>query len=102
MQYTSMNTLVYADVPPERASNASSIAGTMQQLSMSFGVAAAGLVTVFFVPESLRSHPGEMTQGLHHAFFVLGAFTVLSTAVFSRLKSADGADETRQKDIHLG
>ncbi len=41
MQYTSMNTLVYADVPPRSASNASSIASTMQQLSLSFGVAVA-------------------------------------------------------------
>ena len=46
-QYTSMNTLVYADVPPDSASNASSIASTFQQLSISFGVAAAGLTTVF-------------------------------------------------------
>jgi EmrB/QacA subfamily drug resistance transporter len=102
MQYTSMNTLVYADVPSAKASNASSIASTLQQLSMSFGVAAAGLVTVFFIPASLRGNPGEFIQGLHRAFFLLGAFTILSTLVFSRLKRDDGADETRQKDIHLG
>jgi EmrB/QacA subfamily drug resistance transporter len=102
MQYTSMNTLVYADVPSNKASNASSIASTLQQLSMSFGVAAAGLVTVFFIPASLRSNPHEFIEGLHRAFFLLGAFTILSTIVFSRLKGADGADETRQKDIHLG
>jgi EmrB/QacA subfamily drug resistance transporter len=45
-QYTSMNTLVYADVPANGASAASSIASTFQQLSVSFGVAAAGLTTV--------------------------------------------------------
>ena len=49
-----MNTLVYADVPESQASNASSIASTLQQLSMSFGVAAAGLTTVFFVPTAVR------------------------------------------------
>jgi MFS family permease len=101
-QYTSMNTLVYADVPPNEASNASSIASTLQQLSISFGVAAAGLTTVFFIPDSLRSNPKAMITGLHEAFLSLGAFTILSTLVFSRLKRADGADETRQKDIHLG
>ena len=102
LQYTSMNTLVYADIPPRKASNASSIASTLQQLSISFGVAIAGLTTVFFIPDGVRSSPGEMVQGLHHAFLVLGAFTILSTVVFSRLKSGDGADETSQKDIHLG
>ena len=101
-QYTSMNTLVYADVPSENASNASSIASTLQQLSMSFGVAAAGLTTVFFVPGAVGGAPGAVTQGLHHAFLALGGFTILSTVVFSRLKTGDGASETRQKDIHLG
>jgi EmrB/QacA subfamily drug resistance transporter len=101
-QYTAMNTLVYADVPPDKASNASSIASTTQQLAISFGVAAAGLTTVLFIPDTLRSNPGETIVGLHEAFLVLGVFTVLSTAVFSRLKAGDGADETKQKDIHLG
>ena len=101
-QYTSMNTLVYADVPDESASNASSIASTFQQLSISFGVAAAGLTTVFFVPDRLRGNSNAVTLGLHQAFLVLGAFTILSTAVFARLKRDDGADETHQKDIHLG
>ncbi len=101
-QYTSMNTLVYADVPQPDASSASSIASTLQQLSISFGVAAAGLTTVFFVPQSGRPSTGAITGGLHEAFLVLGAFTMLSTLVFVRLKRDDGADETRQKDIHLG
>ncbi len=101
-QYTSMNTLVYADVPDASASSASSIASTFQQLSISFGVAIAGLTTVFLIPDRLRSNPAAMVGGLHEAFLALGAFTILSTLVFSRLKRADGADETRQKDIHLG
>ncbi|MEI9992987.1 MAG: DHA2 family efflux MFS transporter permease subunit [Rhizomicrobium sp.] len=101
-QYTSMNTLVYADVPADKASNASSIASTMQQLSVSFGVAAAGLTTVFFIPAGPSIGTGAMIRGLHEAFLVLGAFTILSTIVFSRLKGSDGEDETEQKDIHLG
>ncbi|HWE06584.1 MAG TPA: DHA2 family efflux MFS transporter permease subunit [Rhizomicrobium sp.] len=101
-QYTSMNTLAYADVSPAKASAASSIASTSQQLSISFGVAIAGLATMFFVPPAARSSPIEMIHGLHHAFLALGLFTLLSTVVFSRLKREDGADETRQKDIHLG
>ena len=101
-QYTSMNTLVYADVPPADASSASSIASTAQQLSISFGVAAAGLTTIFFVPNSGHAGAGAIMGGLHEAFLALGAFTILSTLVFSRLKQDDGGDETHQKDIHLG
>jgi len=101
-QFTSMNTLVYADVPDASASNASSIASTFQQLSISFGVAVAGLTTMFLIPDRLRSNPAAMTAGLHVAFLALGAFTILSTLVFSRLKREDGENETRQSDIHLG
>ncbi len=102
LQYTSMNTLVYADILEETASNASSIASTMQQMSVSFSVAAAGLVTAFFIPASALSNAGEMIHGLHEAFLILGGFTVLSTLVFSRLKKGDGETEIHQKDLHLG
>jgi MFS family permease len=102
LQYTSMNTLVYADIPDERTSNASSIASTAQQMSISFGVAAAGLTTAMFIPAAAASGPAEMIHGLHQAFLVLGGFTVLSTLIFHRLKSGDGENETRQKDLHLG
>ena len=56
LQYTSMNTLVYADIKEQDTSEASSIASTMQQMSISFGVAAAGLATALFVP-SVHSNP---------------------------------------------
>jgi EmrB/QacA subfamily drug resistance transporter len=102
LQYTSMNTLVYADIKPSQTSNASSIASTAQQMAISFGVAAAGLTTAFFVPASIHANPDEMIRGLHEAFLVLGIFTILSTAVFYRLKSGDGRDVSRQKDVHLG
>ncbi|MEJ1968520.1 MAG: DHA2 family efflux MFS transporter permease subunit [Rhizomicrobium sp.] len=97
LQYTSMNTLVYADVTERQTSSASSIASTMQQMSVSFGVAAAGLTTVFFIPESVRTNPAQMIQGLHEAFLVLGGFTILSTLVFSRLKSGDGDNVSQHK-----
>jgi ABC-type uncharacterized transport system permease subunit len=69
---------------------------------MSFGVAVAGLATMFFVPPAARNSPTQMIHGLHLAFVALGVFTALSTVVFSRLRADDGADETQQKDIHLG
>jgi EmrB/QacA subfamily drug resistance transporter len=102
LQYSSMNTLVYADIPPAKTSNASSIASTLQQMSISFGVAAAGLTTAFFIPVSVRANPARMIGGLHEAFLVLGGFTIVSTAVFWRLKSGDGGDLSTQKDLHLG
>jgi EmrB/QacA subfamily drug resistance transporter len=102
LQYTSMNTLVYADIDDEKTSAASSIASTVQQMSISFGVAAAGLTTAFFIPDSLRSNPTAMIQGIHAAFLALGGLTILSTIVFYRLKSDDGSNVSRQTDLHMG
>jgi EmrB/QacA subfamily drug resistance transporter len=102
LQYSSMNTLVYADITDEQTSNASSIASTAQQMSLSFGVATAGLATAFFVPDRVRSNPGELIHGLHQAFLVLGVFTVLSVIVFRRLKGSDGVNVSQHKVIAVG
>ncbi len=101
LQYTSMNTLVYADISEEDASGASSIASTMQQMSISFGVAAAGLATALFVPGS-HSNPSEMIHGIHEALLALGLSTIVSTLVFRSLKSGDGDDVSQHKVIHPG
>ena len=59
-------------------------------MSISFGVATASLATAFFIPDRFHSNAGEMIQGVHKAFLVLGAMTVLSTLIFSGLKKSDG------------
>ena len=102
LQLTSMNTLVYVDVRPNKASNASSLASTLQQLSISFGVAAAGLTTAFFIPESVRSNPADFILGVHKAFIVLGTFTVLSSLIFWRLPTPDLSSRTEHKPVHVG
>ena len=90
LQYTSMNTLVYADVTEEQASSASSIASTTQQMAISFGVASASLATAFFIPDRHTSDALQFIHGVHRAFFVLGGLTILSTVVFGELKKGDG------------
>jgi EmrB/QacA subfamily drug resistance transporter len=101
LQYTSMNTLVYADITEEDTSNASSIASTMQQMSISFGVAAAGLATALFVPGA-NSSPTEMIRGIHKALIGLGILTIGSTIVFKSLKAGDGDDVSQHTVLHPG
>jgi hypothetical protein len=38
-----------------------------------------------------------MIHGIHSAFFVLGAITVLSTIVFRKLRSTDGSATSQHK-----
>jgi EmrB/QacA subfamily drug resistance transporter len=99
LQYTSMNTLVYADITEPQTSSASSIASTMQQMSISFGVAAASLATALFVPDRQHTSGAEMIHGIHMALFVLGALTVSSTIVFRELKSEDGESTSLHKPL---
>ncbi len=99
LQYTSMNTLVYSDVAPEQTSGASTIASTMQQMSMSFGVASASLATAFFIPNRFHSSPAEMILGIHRALLCMGALTIVSTIVFWDLKSGDGDAVSQHKVV---
>ncbi|MGC2032588.1 MAG: DHA2 family efflux MFS transporter permease subunit [Steroidobacteraceae bacterium] len=97
LQYTSMNTLAYADVNERQASSASTIASTVQQMAVSFGVAAASLAAAFFVPDRMHSTEAEMIHGIHLALLVLGGLTIASTIVFNELRSGDGDAVSRHK-----
>jgi MFS family permease len=89
--FTSLNTLSIADLDDAQASNGSTILSTVQQLSLSFGIAAASLVTAVFVPDRFHADAAEMIQGIHRAFLVLGIWMVLTTITFMRLHNSDGA-----------
>jgi MFS family permease len=97
-QYTSMNTLAFADVSTEQASGASSIASTVQQMAVSFGVATASLAAAWFIPDHARATQAEMIHGIHLALRTLGAWTVVSTLVFGELKSSDGNAVSAHKE----
>jgi EmrB/QacA subfamily drug resistance transporter len=101
LQYTSMNTLVFADVSDGDTSAASSIASTMQQMAMSFGIAVASLVTVFFIPDHARSTPAHFIGGIHRGFLVLGGMTLLSTLVFGGLHKGDGDSVREPRHMHV-
>jgi EmrB/QacA subfamily drug resistance transporter len=102
LQYTSMNTLAYADTNEQQTSNASSIASTMQQMSISFGVATAGLTTALFLPQGTEAGAAQAVHGIHLALLVLGVLTLLSTVVFAGLRGTDGDDVSHQKAVHAG
>ncbi len=96
-QYTSMNTLVYADVTAQQTSAASTIASTGQQMSISFGVASASLIAALFVPDTLRADPTALIHGVQQAFIVLGIMTMVSSVIFMSLRRDDGGSVSRHK-----
>jgi EmrB/QacA subfamily drug resistance transporter len=104
LQYTSMNTLGYADVGDADTSMASTIMSTVQQMSLSFGVATASLVTSLFIPDRFHASTADMIQGMHRAFLVLGGLTILSAVGFFELKDHDGDNVSRHGEpvAHAG
>jgi MFS family permease len=92
LQFTAMNTLAFADTSDAEASDASTIASTAQQLSISFGIAFASLVTGAFLGGIDRSNADLLVPALHKAYLLLGTVTVGSAATFLLLKRGDGAN----------
>jgi MFS family permease len=90
LQFSSMNSIAYADVDNSNSSMASTMASSMQQLSMSFGLAAGSLVTGWFLGDLPQSNRVALTSALHHAFITLAVLTVLSSAMFWTLRKSDG------------
>nr|WP_290688058.1 P-type conjugative transfer protein TrbL [Haematobacter sp. UBA3484] len=99
LQFSSMNTLAYADVEPADTSMASTISSSFQQLSMSFGLAAGSIVTAWFLGGVSQTNQGQVTQALHHGFAVLAVLTLLSSAVFWRLRRNDGDSISRGQSV---
>jgi hypothetical protein len=90
MQFTAMNSLVYADIDDSDASKAGSIASTAQQLSLSFGVALGSLAAAWFLGNVDHADPAETIPALHKAFITLGALTIVSSVTFIGLHPNDG------------
>lgn len=90
LQFTSMNTLVYADVDDREASQAGSIASTAQQMSLSFGVAFGALLAAWYLGGVDQSIAAQTIPALHKAFLTMGALTILSSLTFWRLRASDG------------
>jgi hypothetical protein len=91
LQFSSMNTLVYADIGERDAGMAATMASTLQQMAMSFGVATASLLAAWLIPTGTGIASTELIAGIHKAFLVLGALTIVSTLVFRGLRKDDGA-----------
>ena len=90
LQFTSMNSMAYADIEGQDSSMASTIGSSLQQLSMSFGLACGSLVAAWYLGAVPQTNHLAVANALHHAFITLGAITILSSLSFWALKNTDG------------
>ena len=89
LQFSSMNSMAYADINAANASAASSIAATLQQISMSFGLALGTLLMAWYLGDRRQAGQEAITGALHAAFLMLGALTMLSAWSFGTVRTND-------------
>ena len=90
LQFTSLNAISYAEVDSPKMGQASSLAGMMQQLSLSMGVAIAGYVLELV---GLVAHrPSTDVHNFYIAFAVVGLLSASSAWMMWRLPRNAGAE----------
>lgn len=98
MQFSSMNSLAFADIDARSSSMANTIASTTQQLSMSFGLACGSLLTGWYLGGLPQTDQIAVTNALHAAFITLGIATIVASLSFWTLHREDGHALTAKSD----
>src|ERR1700728_1771048 len=90
LQFTSINTIAYAEIEPPKMSRATAMVAAAQQLSLSTGVAVGALI----VELTLRlKHSATMgAADFPPAFLVVGALSASAVFIFARLPPDAGAE----------
>jgi MFS family permease len=90
LQFTSINTIAYAEVEPARVSKATALVSVGQQLAVSTGVAIGALA----VELSLRFNGTGVLEAKDFppAFLAVAAISALSVFIFARLPADAGAE----------
>ena len=90
LQFTSLNAISYADVDSKRMAQASSLAGMMQQLSLSLGVAIGGYLLQIVGLASGR--PATDVHNFYLAFLGVGLISASCVLFMWRLPRNAGAE----------
>jgi EmrB/QacA subfamily drug resistance transporter len=89
LQFTSLNAISYAEVDSQRLGQASSLAGMMQQLALSFGVAIGGYLLE--IVGLVADRPATDVGNFYFAFLGVGLISASSAWFMWRLPRTAGA-----------
>jgi EmrB/QacA subfamily drug resistance transporter len=90
LQFTSINTIAYAEVEPERIGSATALVSVAQQLAVSSGVAIGAMVVELTV--YMRGGGPLQAADFPPAFLAVAAISALSALIFARLSPDAGAE----------
>jgi EmrB/QacA subfamily drug resistance transporter len=100
LQFSAVNTLIYADISPPLMSQVTSFASAATQLSLSFGVAVAALTLE--AEQTLRGNNAILVSDFATAFLVVGVIGATSAVIFWHLPRDAGAELTGKVDVIAG
>jgi MFS family permease len=94
MQFTSLNTLAFSEVPPADMSAASMMQSTMQQLGFGMGI-AFGAVALHLVAFFRGNHGLYAAPDFRIAFALSAIFGLVAFPAYWRLLPTDGLEVSR-------
>jgi len=97
IQFTALNTLVFADIPSSHMSRAATLSTTMQQLSLSAGVAVAALILNQTIGD--RSGTTLAIADFRPAFWIIASISSLSLFWFRALPEGAGDDMSGHRTV---
>ncbi len=95
LQFTSINTIAYAEIEPAKMSRATSMVAAAQQLSLSTGVAVGALVVEATL--RLRDTTAITVADFPAAFLVVAALSASAALIFYRLPADAGSELSGRK-----
>ncbi len=90
LQFTAYNTLAYADIPRPRMSAATSLYSTIQQISLTFGVAVGA--AMLEIGQAIGGHGRPTLGDFSWAFLAVAAASGLGLVFAARLAPEAGAE----------
>ncbi|HLI22337.1 MAG TPA: MFS transporter [Stellaceae bacterium] len=92
LQYTALNSMAFADIPPPRMSTASSFSSMVQQMSNGMGVAFAAMMLNFVLVLRGVAQSELSITDIRITFVLMAVVTLASMHWFARLEPDAGAE----------
>jgi EmrB/QacA subfamily drug resistance transporter len=90
VEYTAIQSLAYADLPPALTARATSFSSMAQQIWLSFGVGLVALVMQF--AREFHGHDTIAPNDITPAYFVIAFASLAAAGVFARMPKNAGAE----------
>ncbi|MGA2894700.1 MAG: DHA2 family efflux MFS transporter permease subunit [Xanthobacteraceae bacterium] len=97
LQFTSINTIAYAEIEPPKMSRATTMVAVAQQLALSTGVAVGALIVEITL--RLRHSATMGARDFPPAFLVVGLLSASAALIFFRLAPDAGAELSGRKAL---